>query len=679
MNENKNNIETHREGSAKDKREEKDVILAEDNNVVEVPSCLNTLMVEEPPQSDDSSSYSMTLSEFEEDRWYNPTSLSDDAAEIESIQRLIKYIHVGNQTATAIALAALVDYNLRDESTQSIVIATGGTELLINLLETEHNECKHGALAILNEMSFLLGTRRNLTNLGAIPILVKLLADRSIDLQILSAETLANVAKIRKGRKFIRKAGGIKLMVNYMDVPLQVLKTESEMLPAIQQKSFSLLRNCSKALWFMSKSDKNKDVMRQSGIIPVLAKLLTSVHEDVVSYIMGIIVNCATQPVFRTAIKEQGMLVDTLKLLKSSEIEMMENAATITFNCAEDPESRRMIKELGGLNSLVNIVKVESHRTETKLMVSATGAIWKCLMNQDNVKRLEDINGIHVLVKLLDSDSEEVVANTVASLAECTKIGRNKVALRAADGLIPIIRLLQDTGHERILVNVCRVIDNCASDPQCMEQVINNDGIRLVWSMMKCDSTIVQSTAGHTLVTLLRNTKESSDIMRSLVTGLVMLVDLLKSHDTRVLAAACAVIGILAKKSENLAILTDYDIVQRLSSLVHTNNADLQAHLSRAIGSCCLLERNCHTFGRLDVVLPISKYIHSNSQLVKENVTFALHGLSGDAANCVAMESCGVVPFLMETIASRDPDVQEASAGCLANIRKIALNARRLK
>lgn len=63
----------------------------------------------------------------------------------------------------------------------------------------------------------MLGTRRNLTNLGAVPILVKLLSDRSPDLQILSAETLANVAKIRKGRKFIRKAGGIKLMVNNND------------------------------------------------------------------------------------------------------------------------------------------------------------------------------------------------------------------------------------------------------------------------------------------------------------------------------------------------------------------------------------------------------------------------------------------------------------------------------
>lgn len=77
------------------------------------------------------------------------------------------------------------------------------------------------------------------------------------------------------------------------------------------------------------------------------------------------------------------------------------------------------------------------------------------------------------------------------------------------------------------------------------------------------------------------NLQESSDIMRSLVTGLVMLVDLLKSHDTRVLAAACAVIGILAQEPGNLAILTDYDIVQRLSSLVQTVTLYLQNFLLR--------------------------------------------------------------------------------------------------
>lgn len=87
--------------------------------------------------------------------------------------------------------------------------------------------------------------------------------------------------------------------------------------------------------------------------------------------------------------------------------------------------------------------------------------------------------------------------------------------MRADDGLVPIVKQLQDTGHERILVNVCRVIDNCASDVQCMEQVISNDGIRLVWSMMKFDSTLVQSTAGHTLVTLLKNTKVGTPIILS--------------------------------------------------------------------------------------------------------------------------------------------------------------------
>lgn len=80
-----------------------------------------------------------------------------------------------------------------------------------------------------------------------------------------------------------------------MDVPNQVLKAEIETLPTAQQKSLGLMCNCAKALWAMSKSDKNKDVMRRCGIIPIMAKLLASVNEHVVSFIMGIIVNCATQ------------------------------------------------------------------------------------------------------------------------------------------------------------------------------------------------------------------------------------------------------------------------------------------------------------------------------------------------------------------------------------------------
>jgi hypothetical protein len=39
------------------------------------------------------------------------------------------------------------------------------------------------------------------------------------------------------------------------------------------------------------------------------------------------------------------------------------------------------------------------------------------------------------------------------------------------------------------------------------------------------------------------------------------------------------------------------------------------------------------------------------------------------------MHESGVVPFLLKAIATTDWDLQEAAAGCLANIRKLALEA----
>lgn len=39
----------------------------------------------------------------------------------------------------------------------------------------------------------------------------------------------------------------------------------------------------------------------------------------------------------------------------------------------------------------------------------------------------------------------------------------------------------------------------------------------------------------------------------------------------------------------------------------------------------------------------------------------------------------GVVPFLLETVGSKDRELQEASAGCLQNIRKLALRAEELE
>ena len=52
------------------------------------------------------------------------------------------YFQGGNQTATIIALCAMRDFNLNQETIQLAIRDVGGLEVLINLLDTEDIKCK---------------------------------------------------------------------------------------------------------------------------------------------------------------------------------------------------------------------------------------------------------------------------------------------------------------------------------------------------------------------------------------------------------------------------------------------------------------------------------------------------------------------------------------------------------
>lgn len=64
-----------------------------------------------------------------------------------------------------------------------------------------------------------------------------------------------------------------------------------------------------------------------------------------------------------------------------------------------------------------------------------------------------------------------------------------------------------------------------------------------------------------------------------------------------------------------------------------------------------------------------------SNQNVHRTVALALYHLSKNSFNCITMHESGVVPFLLKAVASTDEQLQEAAAGCLGNIRKLALEA----
>ena len=96
--------------------------------------------------------------------------------------------------------------------------------MLANLLETEDHKCKYGSLRILRRVTVHPAIRKKTTLMGGIELLIKILSDPDSELQLLAAETMANLAKFRKARTIVRKNGGIPRLIDLLDIDMAKVK-----------------------------------------------------------------------------------------------------------------------------------------------------------------------------------------------------------------------------------------------------------------------------------------------------------------------------------------------------------------------------------------------------------------------------------------------------------------------
>ncbi|ESP04270.1 hypothetical protein LOTGIDRAFT_224011 [Lottia gigantea] len=621
-----------------------------------------------PIDKEEPFSESETESEEEEEAVERRAEANADLpSEYWQIQKLVKYLKGGNQTATIIALCSLRDFNLSLETCQLAIRDVGGLEVLINLLDTEEVKCKIGALKILKEISKNTQIRRAIADLGGLQTMVKILRDTNKDLKCLAAETIANVAKFRRARRTVRQHGGIKRLVSLLDCA-GLNKPDME-------KDVEVARCGALALWSCSKSKKNKEAMRKAGSIPLLAKLLKSTHEDMLIPVVGTLQECASEPSYRLAIRTEGMIEDLVQNLKSSNQELQMHCASAIFKCAEEKETRDLVRQYGGLDPLVTLL---TNIENKELLAAATGAIWKCAISPENVQRFEELKAIDQLVTLLNNQPEEVLVNVVGALGELAKAPPNRMQIRKAGGISPLVNLLTGT-NQALLVNVTRAVGKCAEEPDNMIIIDKLDGVRLLWSLLKNQNPEVQASAAWAICPCIENAKDAGEMVRSFVGGLELIVSLLKSEDKEVLASVCAAIANIAKDEENLAVITDHGVVPMLAKLTNTTDDKLRRHLAEAISRCCNWGNNRTAFGREDAVAPLVKYLKSSDENVHRSTARALFQLSKNPENCITMHEAGVVQPLMKMVGSQDEDLQEAAAGCIGNIRRLALANERAK
>lgn len=619
-----------------------------------------------PAFEEDMSDSSSESEEEEESTDRRQEQNSDLPSEYWQIQKLVKYLKGGNQTATVIALCAMRDFNLAQETCQLAIRDVGGLEVLINLLETDEIKCKIGALRILKEISHNTQIRRAIADLGGLQTMVDILKSPNKDLKCLAAETIAHVAKFRRARRTVRQHRGIRKLVALLDcAPLGSIPMTQDV-----EKDIEVARCGALALWSCSKSTKNKLAIRKAGGIPLLARLLKSHHEDMLIPVVGTLQECASEHSYRLAIRTEGMIEDLVKNLNSENQELQMHCASAIFKCAQEKETRDLVRMYGGLDPMVALLNSSENK---ELLAAATGAIWKCAMSPENVTRFQELKAIELLVALLNDQPEEVLVNVVGALGECAaQEPTNRMSIRKAGGIPPLVNLLTGT-NQSLLVNVTKAVGACATEPDNMGIIDRLDGVRLLWSLLKNQNPEVQASAAWAICPCIENAKDAGEMVRSFVGGLELIVSLLKSEDKEVLSSVCAAIAKIAKDEENLAVITDHGVVPMLAKLATTTDDKLRRHLADAIARCCMWGNNRVAFGNHGAVAPLVKYLKSPDVDVHRATAEALFQLSRDPNNCITMHESGVVAPLVEMVGSNDPDLQEAAAGCIGNIRRLAL------
>jgi armadillo repeat-containing protein 4 len=301
----------------------------------------------------------------EEEQQEKRQETSELHTEYYQIQKLIKYLRSGNQTATIIAICSLRDFDLTHEFNQLAIRDVGGLEVIVNLLDTDDAKCRIGALKILKDISSNVQIRSAIAELDGMRPLVSLLEDQDESLKCLAAETIAHCAKNARDRRSVRRYGGIRKLVKLLKVK-----------PGFAEEAVAV--SGALALESCSKSSKNKEAIQAAGSIPLLANLLESTNEKLLIPVVGILQECASDENYRIAIRDSGMIKFLVDNLSSKNQELQTHSASAIFKCAVEDETRVMVHKFHGLTPLVSLL---DHVSNKDLLVAATGAVWKCAQN----------------------------------------------------------------------------------------------------------------------------------------------------------------------------------------------------------------------------------------------------------------------------------------------------------
>ncbi|XP_076045813.1 armadillo repeat-containing protein gudu [Oratosquilla oratoria] len=282
--------------------------------------------------------------EEEEDQLYKTDLQSAElSSDYWQIQKLVKYLRVGNATSTIIALVALKDCPLHLHVCQLALNMLGGVEVLLNILKTHHLRCTLGSLQVLEAACGHISIRAAVCSHGGLQVLQDLVSHKDTQVRGLAASVMARVCSLPSARTTVTRANGIPTLVELLKVdPSQ---SSPEALEAAE--------GAARALWALSTARSGRAALLNSGALPLLGRLLHSTSPSLLIPVVGTLHQCLAQAVFRERVEQSGYTSSLVRLLQSMTPALQTLAAKAVDRCSVLEATRTRLVREGGLDILV--------------------------------------------------------------------------------------------------------------------------------------------------------------------------------------------------------------------------------------------------------------------------------------------------------------------------------------
>ncbi|KAH7816729.1 Vacuolar protein 8 A (Vac8A) [Monocercomonoides exilis] len=325
----------------------------------------------------------------------------------------------------------------------------------------------------------------------------------------------------------------------------------------------------------------------------------------------GALANFALDKENRGILVEHHTLLEMMRLLKwCSDTETLTLAVRcLGWCCCEEPKGQKIIRELGCLNLLASLFS----QKEPHLLVALSTAVGHASADEDCAELLIK-SVLPVLLDLLKSSDTRIQIHAAGAIEKLAHFASGKKMIREKGGLLFMIRLLH-VMNDKLLINVCNALAECAEEKESIAIIAQNDGLRLLWSLFRSSNLGVITAAAFVLTPLLADPNNAAVVGRNYVGALSQIVELLTIKDDDVRAATCSVIANLAKDDdENLAVLVEVGLMPLLAMLTLTKNDSLKRRLCDAITSVCRTEENALLMGKLGGVVPLVSFLKDGNR-----------------------------------------------------------------